>query len=342
MSGNHLIPIEESEISIQKEVLSITRIEDDYLSIDVQYEFFNPGEEKELLVGFEAMSPGGDVNAAPVLGGHAFMSDFMVELNGAKRSFDIAIVDQKEYFKNKVFDSLRLSEVMKRDNSDQVDFYYVYYFNAKFNKGLNKIHHTYRYKMSSSVMFLYDFEYILTAANRWANKGIDDFTLKIDMGPFADFGMATSFFTYEHEWSIKGAGKTRYEARDSNTYIPSGVNFWIRDGKIEFKKKNFKPAGELFLWSSYPNWMWADYQDNLDFIPLPFSIENEQFINPPTNAQDSSYLRNLPFARRGYVFKSQKLQTYFEGMEWYWPDPNYTAKLESLTLVEQAWVLRWK
>ncbi len=62
MRGNQLIPLVESDISIQKEVLIVKRIEDDYLQITVAYVFYNPKEAKELLVGFEAPSPEGDAN----------------------------------------------------------------------------------------------------------------------------------------------------------------------------------------------------------------------------------------------------------------------------------------
>ena len=56
------------------------------------------------------------------------------------------------------------------------------------------IKHTYNYDLSSSVYINYEFEYVLTAANRWANKQIDDFTLIIDIGEFETFSIYKSFF----------------------------------------------------------------------------------------------------------------------------------------------------
>jgi len=61
LSGNQLIPIKESKISIKKEVLTITRIEDKNLDVKVEYTLFNPTKTKEILVGFEAAEPYGDV-----------------------------------------------------------------------------------------------------------------------------------------------------------------------------------------------------------------------------------------------------------------------------------------
>jgi Ca2+-binding RTX toxin-like protein len=55
-SGNQLIPINETDISVKKEVLTITRV-GDHVEVTVYYEFFNPGKPKDLLVGFEAPAP---------------------------------------------------------------------------------------------------------------------------------------------------------------------------------------------------------------------------------------------------------------------------------------------
>ena len=51
--GNHLISIVETDIRVQKEVLTLNRV-DDRIEVTVYYEFFNPVGEKEVLVGFEA------------------------------------------------------------------------------------------------------------------------------------------------------------------------------------------------------------------------------------------------------------------------------------------------
>ena len=45
-SGNQLIPITETDISVKKEVLTINRV-GDHLEVTVYYEFFNPVGEKE-------------------------------------------------------------------------------------------------------------------------------------------------------------------------------------------------------------------------------------------------------------------------------------------------------
>ena len=59
--GNHLIPITETDIRVQKEVLTLNRV-DDRIEVTVYYEFFNPVGEKEVLVGFEAEEPSIPIN----------------------------------------------------------------------------------------------------------------------------------------------------------------------------------------------------------------------------------------------------------------------------------------
>src|SRR5689334_15893831 len=90
-SGNHLIPMYESDIVVKKEILTIKRINDKQATITVYYEFFNPKKDKELEVGFEAPSPMGDVQTSPVNGHHPYISRFTVNLNGNVVPFKVAI-----------------------------------------------------------------------------------------------------------------------------------------------------------------------------------------------------------------------------------------------------------
>ena len=71
-SGNQIIPLQETDISAKKEVLTIKRIEGDKVRVTVDYVFHNPTEEKTILMGFEAGSPrGGPGNLNSPLSGLA-------------------------------------------------------------------------------------------------------------------------------------------------------------------------------------------------------------------------------------------------------------------------------
>ena len=186
--GNQLIPISEATVSVKKEVLSIQRTTNGYVRVTVSYIFDNPGAAKEILVGFEAPSPAGDVDGTPINGQHPYISNFSVVMNGSPIRYETAFVNDEDYYENEEINGLTETEALgERFNENDPGFYYVYHFNAPFKKGLNTIQHTYNFKMGSSVMEYYSFGYILTAANRWANNGIDDFTLIIDLGDFQNF-----------------------------------------------------------------------------------------------------------------------------------------------------------
>ncbi|MBI1306679.1 MAG: YARHG domain-containing protein [Bacteroidetes bacterium] len=342
-SGNHLIPITESDISIKKEVLKLTKLGDKHIGVSVQYEFFNPGEDKEVIVGFEAFSPSGDVNAAPKYGQHPFISGFTVTLNNDDLLWECAIVsDTGQYVHGKI-SGINLDTFKGVKEGNYVDFYYVYHFKANFKKGINHIEHTYYYNLSGSVDYRYNFEYILTAANRWANHQIDDFHLIIDPGIGEELNIMNSFFDFASDWHLSGHGKAISSVFSYDTSKKTTV-FYVQSGTVEFRTLNFKPKGELFVfdWNYYG--FHANEADSFDHFTseLPFAIEKQDYILPPKTKYDRDILNNLPFARRGYVFHKNWIQDYFENhVEWYVPDPNYKIDLSALTSKEIEWVLKW-
>ena len=193
MAGNQLVPINETDISVKKEILYIKKTQE-FAEVSVYYEFFNPKDEKEIIVGFEAGIPLGDAGFSPVNGHHPYMFDFTVSLNGNFLPYQIAFVKNSTYTKNHKIQNIDPKSLDNDVIGDELDFQYVYHFKAKFKKGKNIVKHTYRYKLSRGVCYYYDFNYVLTAANRWANKQIDDFTLILDMGDFQTASIRKTFF----------------------------------------------------------------------------------------------------------------------------------------------------
>ena len=102
-----------------------------------------------------------------------------------------------------------------------------------------------------------------------------------------------------------------------------------------FQKKNFKINGDLFLYAQ--NYLGIQ---NLDYIP--FSYYQEDKINEPQNEFQRKVLKNLPFARRGYIFQNQDLNDFYRKLEWYIPNPNYEPNVEILTENEKKWIEKWK
>ncbi len=343
--GNQLIPMYETDISVKKEILTIRRINSRQAEVDVYYEFFNPKENKELEVGFEALSPQGDVDTKPVNGEHPYIDQFTVTMNDVAIPYKVSIVNDSLYYKNGKYKSMKPDEILKELDESEMDigFFYVYHFRALFKKGLNIIRHKYVVDLSSSVLENYSFDYVLTAAGRWANKQIDDFTLQIDMGNFQDLTIESTFFKNNGEWKLSGRGKQieRIEKRDKGNN--DDAEFFIQNGILTFEKKNFKPVGELYM-RSYNNYFFdanhaypSDNRFNYKRDLLPFSIDSQDQIDTPANELSKTILKNLPFARRGYVFKSPELKAYYEKLNWYNPDPAYIPDLNQLTKSEQEW-----
>ena len=332
-SGNQLIPISETEVCVTKEILTILREmdgENDYVYVTVDYTFFNPGLAKKILVGFEAPSPSGDVDGYPKNGAHPYISNFNVKMNGELLKFNTSIVNTENYYINNEINAKTEDEVIGNDfNSNEPDFYYVYHFNANFKSGLNKITHKYRFDMSGSIMAKYSFDYILTAANRWGNNQIDDFTLNIDMGSNESFNIKNTFFNDKNEWKIEN-GRSLNSGDDFTKFI-------THTGGIIYNKENFKPNGELFVYSSG-----GPMKDN--YTSFDYGLHNlPKHINTKTSTNsvdENSFkiLRNLPFAIKGYVFKTKLIQDYYLSQSWYRPKPEYKANLQALSNEEKEWL----
>lgn len=320
-SGNQLIPMHETDISITKEFLSLTR-NGNLMDVVVNYEFYNPGPAKTMTVGFEALPPEGDADTRPVNGQHRYIHNFTVQMNSKEIDHKVTL--------NHAEESIRL---------------YVYHFEAEFKSGHNSIKHTYSFDMSGSVMVQYDFDYVLTAANRWAGNNIADFELKIDMGPMAGFQIDNTFFAKANEWELSGAGaaypmSAYYKHyRDFDKKSAERTTFAIRDGHITLRKKNFTPSGEVYLWAATIGSFGEEFEEisfNSKYHNLPFKISN-MMTKRAVDEFSAKVLRNYVFARHGYVFKDVSLQRYFQSMPWYVADPSYKADLEQLTDFEQEW-----
>ena len=325
--GNHLIPITETEITVQKEILSINRVgKSDYVEVMVYYEFFNPTDkEKTLLVGFEAAAPypNEDLSRSPE---HPNIHDFKVVMNGENLAFQVTHAESTE-------------------GSDSSPSDYVYHFSASFKPGLNTVHHSYRFRMSSSVDMKYSIPYVLTAACRWGNHQIDDFTLNINMGDAESFSIYPGFYESIDEWTINGVGKADYTEFGGEE--KSG-RFHIREGGITFHKKDFCPNGELFVFQENAYWSVVGNEDEIlseDIVSAAKEFYYDwTFLlgeNIRSTSDDARILRNLPFAYHGYVFKSKDLRDYFESTGWYIPDPDYVADVKKLSKKEKKWVARW-
>ena len=90
ISGNHLVPISDADIRIDKEILTIRIADDGFAYVDVDYTFNNLAGAKNVRMGFEAAIENDWANVltkkndAKMIGhkGHPNIFDFVVEING--------------------------------------------------------------------------------------------------------------------------------------------------------------------------------------------------------------------------------------------------------------------
>lgn len=370
-AGNQLIPITETDISVKKEVLTINRV-GDHLEVTVYYEFFNPVGEKELLVGFEAQSAYNGKDPMTTFPKHPYIRNFKVVVNGTPLSYEVANVPLSYYNNGEIVPNTyvhngRIQSWTRKQCEDSiaawedvaVPFDYVYHFKAKFRPGLNIIQHTYDFDLSSSVEEVFYFPYVLTAANRWANHQIDDFTLNINLGEHVSYHFFPEFFKSADEWKILGKGKYTLDSTWGLTDGKETPVFHIQQGNITFHKDNFHPEGELRIsqrrdWS-IASWEWSGVDDDFtaedilgalkdQYIPmvLPGERTKEETYYTRFSSEQRRILKNLPFAYRGYIFKDKALKDYFESCAWYLPNPDYKGGIEVMTAEEKKWVEFWK
>ena len=214
-SGSFLVPTRETDISVAKEILTITIGKDSIARVDVYYELVNNGQPKTVTMAFEAEPPynvGDPINRQGI---HPFIKDFSVVMNNEKLTSRNSLVAAHFAFENQNdkidFRPLDMTKwkglgeapdsLVPYENAlynaelDSVTGYaYAYCFDAPFKQGLNIVHHTYTYRMSYSIGKSFEIPYWLTPATRWANHQIDDFTLNITADDLTEFCLTDTLF----------------------------------------------------------------------------------------------------------------------------------------------------
>lgn len=278
VNGSTLVPVKETDISISKEILTITIGDDDYATVDVYYEFFNPKSTKTITMAFEA-NPPGDWNPVPFNrnGVHPFIKDFSVTMNGTALPHSNMVI-QKDYKKEQDFEPFDLNgwkgygdtilykgeyitSYSEEDGifmdggnllySEKLDsfahFAYGYFFKATFKEGLNTVHHTYRYRTSYVNTSKYEFIYWLTPASRWAGGKIGDFTLRLmAQSPRTEIYMENCLFDGQH-WS---GSPDQYLITWSEYVNRHYVLAELYPNKVlEWHKTDFVPSKDFVIYS---------------------------------------------------------------------------------------------
>ena len=278
MSGASLVPVKETKISISKEILTITVGKDDYATVDVYYEFYNPKRTKTVTMAFEAMAP--DYGIINLDGTHPYIKDFTVEMNGNSLPFENALI-KSEYGKPTDYIPINLDEWSACDQDEEeapcdgdvlfndkdntyIRFSYCYFFKAQFKKGLNTVHHTYRYRMNENVYASYVIDYWLTPAARWAGGKIGDFTIRLKsekygeeicmvdslfMGKPWETNAYQYFFYHDNPYALGGSKVEHFMLADLNP-----------DKALEWHSTDFVPDRNITIYPGKyikPDYFWS-------------------------------------------------------------------------------------
>ena len=259
VNGNQIVPLQETDVAVTKEVLTISIQDDGYASVDVLYEFTNRGAAKVVDVGFEASSPyntGDDLDRS---GKHPYIYDFTVEMNGAKLPIRNYVVHHSSEDEPTDFVPLDLNQwrdledsddaisgIINKQTKENIDYSYAYCFKANFKEGKNVVHHTYRYQMSGGIYNHFGIPYWLKPAMRWANHQIDDFTLRIKAEKTAkQFCIAKDPMWSAAQWRLaEGTGKMHVV---NGGYDMEYYEFSLRNGTYEWHAKNFRPTDDIHI-----------------------------------------------------------------------------------------------
>ncbi len=329
--GGTLIPLQETQISLRKEVLKFFVTDYQFMNVEVDFEFYNPGNEKSVIVGFVTPPASGDIGEDETAH-HPRISEFTVRVNSKAIAFE---------FK-------RMSETsFKFDDREIYGTDYVYYFPVTFKPGFNKIRHTYRFQGGASVEHQRYFDYQITTGKRWANKQIDDFELQIHLDRGIFFVPLSFRKTGQPaNWEIIGRGsfskpQTLYFGEES----PNIKLVQIQNGYLSLKQTDFRPDRDIGIGEYH--WNVGSHTkmcNNIKSCPKVtevydnlfqyFRVEPSEYFSEDNLAElsrdDLAIVRNFPYAIRGYPFKSPMIKRFYSQFFWYLPDQE--LKITDITL----------
>ncbi len=314
-SGGQLVPKKHTTISLEREVLSLSR-EGNYIRVDVYYEFYNPGDSLNEIVGFVTPPAFGDVSIQDQ--SHPQLSEFTVIFNGESLPFHIDNAGTSG-FSDEVYGT-------HREGIKVYDF--VYYFDTHFKPGMNVLRHSYLYRGGSSVCTEHEFAYRLTNALDWANGSIANFDLFIDLGENVFGTIPYTFRKYQrNHWHTLGNVGIE-DIRDPDKLVYDNMlRVKSNKGKFHFRALDFKPDFDIqmYIVSNLHRAINCSKPTDEDpgersFLNLLMNSKEDQVSQARKLSNDSlAFMINFVYAYEGYMFKTEPWRTYFNQFYWYLP-----------------------
>ncbi|PLW92093.1 MAG: hypothetical protein C0592_12685 [Marinilabiliales bacterium] len=330
--GGQLIPVKETSIEMQKEILYL-KYTPLGIEVSVYFEFYNPGEARDEIVGFVTPPASEDFmmseeerekirTTKPEK--HPYIEEFMVMVNEELLPYEVNYVAESG-FNNDFFD--------ERGGD------YIYYFNVHFEKGINIIRHHYIFKGSGGLNEK-SFAYRLTTGTMWAGGMIRDFNLVIDatnedMTIFGPKHSGKRFLP----WVMQGVGNFQTLTDATQVFMKSGV--------LQCHVDNFEPTSDLYIeFTPMHHYLLPITKGTelfqsgllLNFFYFDPGEYKEGFQQDFESLSDEEIqlLINFMYASKGYVFKTESIKNDFLKCIWYIPDPNLNMENIEFSEREQA------
>ena len=312
--GEHLIPLEISDVSIKSEKI-VMKLTEKGMEINVRFVFNSPVNEVKKI---------GFITPPDQQQGELFMTDFKTMVNGQEVISKVENFDKSPFAANSALK--KAAEEMEESAEHDVTGY-VYYFDAPFKKGDNVVEHSYIYSGSGGIDGR-DYAYVITTISKWKNKRVDDFELIIDMGENSFFMLPYTFWKSNKkiDWEIFGEGRIESGKYTQYTDEMTDVFFVkMKNGYVRYKTKNFSPEFDIEIYDI------NFFTGRLDMLPqsngktlykddltyLYGRIYNQDIY--VRNDEELRILKNYPYAAAGYDFSDPQLKKYFSQFFWYIP-----------------------
>lgn len=147
---------------------------------------------------------------------------------------------------------------------------------------------------------------------------------------YVEYVMKILFFNYQNSSEIKINGNlitingTEYAViLDGNFFSTTDAVIWFYSDKNYVLIKNGND-GELFSGKDDDNYFITTKDELITRFPGMFEIKQSDLPDYSlVSKKILRILRNLIFARNGYIFKSKDLDNYFKSFSWYKPNRNF-------------------
>ncbi len=320
--GGLIIPVKEEKISIEKEILTLTFLEDvEKWRVDVYFEFYNPGEALELEVGFVGAIENDFENTpkTPAQGGFenftVLVNEVPVSLNGATMVFKTPNAEQD--------DNVRRLMIP---------------FKMPLKHGLNIVKHSYLhcgYLQMEGVYFgQYGMTYIITTGKNWAGGVIKDFT--IDLAARED----TFYFLNDFPGQKNDGSDSVWTNPQNCILLRKGCNF-------SRNIKNYAPATEITVAALRDKWLalgtvvkdqavaerlLSEYKDirsaSQEIMPfncfLYYAMTGSEADLQKLGLASLALLRNAIYAYYGYPFTNRQYREFFANHYFYERDEQFS------------------